>query len=139
MTVADNVERADAARVEERVEQALAQAGLTERRAVLAGELSLVEQRRLEIARALARSPQLLLMDEPTSGLSPQETDDMIALLAGTVLPGRAAIVAEHKLDVLAALCPAAVLLDQGRELMLGPPADLLAGAGPGKAKREIA
>jgi ABC-type branched-subunit amino acid transport system ATPase component len=139
MTVADNVARVDEAGGAERVEPALEQTGLAARRTVLAGELSLMDQRRLEIARALARSPQLLLMDEPTSGLSPQETDDMIALLAGTVLPGRAAIVAEHKLDVLAALCPAAVLLDQGRELMLGPPADLLAGAGPGKAKREIA
>jgi ABC-type branched-subunit amino acid transport system ATPase component len=139
MTVADNVERADAARVEERVEQALAQAGLTERRAVLAGELSLVEQRRLEIARALARAPRLLLMDEPTSGLNPGETEDMIALLACTVLPGRAAIVAEHKAHVIAALCSSAVLLDQGRKVKEGPCADLLANLATPEVKPEIA
>jgi ABC-type branched-subunit amino acid transport system ATPase component len=133
MTVADNVERVDAARVGERVEQALAQTGLTERRAVLAGELSLVEQRRLEIARALARAPRLLLMDEPTSGLNPAETEDMIALLAGTVLPGQAAIVAEHKAHVIAALCASAALLDQGRKVKEGPCADLLGNLGSRK------
>jgi branched-chain amino acid transport system ATP-binding protein len=139
MTVSDNVARADEAGGAEKTAQALEQTGLTARRGVLAGELSLVEQRRLEIARALARAPQLILMDEPTSGLSPPETDDMIALLASSVLPGRAAIIAEHKPHVLAALCPSALLLDQGRKVKLGPPADLLAGAGTAKVKRVVA
>jgi branched-chain amino acid transport system ATP-binding protein len=139
MTVADNVARIDEPGGEDSVELALEQTGLASRRTMLAGELSLVEQRRLEIARALARSPQLLLMDEPTSGLSPQETDDMIALLAGAVLPGRATIIAEHKALVLTALCPEAMLLSHGRKLKLGPPADLLAWADAGKAKREVA
>jgi ABC-type branched-subunit amino acid transport system ATPase component len=130
MTVADNVQRVDAAGAAEDVETALAQTGLTERRAVLAGELSLVEQRRLEIARALARAPRLLLMDEPTCGLSPGETEDMIALLAGALLPGRTAIVAEHKVHVLAALCSSVVLLDHGRKVKQGPTADLLVNLG---------
>jgi ABC-type branched-subunit amino acid transport system ATPase component len=143
MTVADNVARVDQpggeGSVEPALDQTLEQTGLAARRTVLAAELSLAERRRLEIARALARAPKLLLMDEPTSGLSPQETEDMIALLTSVVLPGRAAIIAEHKVHVLAALCPAAVLLDQGRKIKQGPPADLLAGAGAGKAKREVA
>ena len=134
MTVADNVERVDAAGAVERVEEALTQTGLTGRRAVLAGELSLVEQRRLEIARALARAPRLLLMDEPTSGLNPGETEDMIALLAGAVLPGRAAIVAEHKAHVLVALCASTVVLDHGRKVKQGPSADLLANLGTAQA-----
>jgi branched-chain amino acid transport system ATP-binding protein len=139
MTVAANVARVDQAAATDSVELALEQTGLAARRNVLAGELSLVEQRRLEIARALARTPRLLLMDEPTSGLSPQETEDMIAILASKVLPGRAAVVAEHKAHVLAALCPAAVLLDQGRKVKQGPPADLFAGSGAAKTKREVA
>jgi ABC-type branched-subunit amino acid transport system ATPase component len=129
MTVADNVARVDRAGSVDEVERALERVGLAGRRHVLAGELSLFEQRRLEVARALARAPRLVLMDEPTSGLSPQETEAMVALLAEAVLPGRAAILAEHKAWVLAALCPEALLLDQGRKTGEGPPADLAAQA----------
>jgi branched-chain amino acid transport system ATP-binding protein len=127
MTVADNVARVDAAGTGDAAESALERVGLAARRRVLAGELSLTEQRLLEVARVLARAPRLILMDEPTSGLSPQETEHMTALLADAVLPGRAVILAEHKLPVLAALCPSAVLLDQGRKVKEGPPAALLA------------
>ena len=124
MTVADNISRVDQ-RSDETIDAVLGHTGLTERRETLAGELSLAEQRRLEVARALARSPRLLLLDEPTSGLSPEDTDAMIALLAKHVLPGRAVILIEHKLPVLSALCARATLLDQGRVAGTGPPAGL--------------
>ena len=127
MSVAENVARADAAVDPERLDEVLDQTGLFARRSTLAGDLSLAEQRRLEIARALARSPRLMLLDEPASGLSPQDTDGMIALLAEHVLPGRTAILIEHKLPVLVALCPRAVLLDQGRVANIAPPAELFA------------
>jgi branched-chain amino acid transport system ATP-binding protein len=129
MTVADNIARADRAGRADAVEQALECVGLAGRHHLLAGELSLVDQRRLEVARLLARAPRLVLMDEPTSGLSLPETEAMIALLADAVLPGRTAILAEHKPWVLAALCPVALLLDQGRKAKEGPPAELIVGA----------
>ncbi len=131
MTVADNVARVDEAGSAGPAESALERVGLAARRRVLASELSLTEQRLLEVARVLARAPRLILMDEPTSGLSPQETEGMMALLADAVLPGRAVILAEHKLRVLAALCPSAVLLDQGRKVKEGPPAELFGMAVP--------
>jgi len=129
MTVADNVARVDKAGPARLVEQTLERVGLAAQRHVLVSELSLAEQRRLEVARVLARAPRLVLMDEPTSGLSPQETQDMIGLLADAVLPGRAVILAEHKPQVVAALCPLAVLLNQGHKVKEGSPADLFAGA----------
>jgi ABC-type branched-subunit amino acid transport system ATPase component len=128
MTVRENVMPATAPADPHRVERLLEQAKLGRKRDVLASELSLAEQRRLEIARALARVPRLLLMDEPTAGLSPQETDEMVELIGASVLPASALILIEHKPDVVAALCPTAVLLDQGRVAAQGPPADLFAG-----------
>jgi branched-chain amino acid transport system ATP-binding protein len=124
MTVADNVARVDGPD-RAPIDAILEYTGLADRKEALAEELSIAGQRRLEVARLLARSPRLVLLDEPTSGLSPEDTDAMTALLAQHVLPGRAAIVIEHKLPVLKRLCPQAVLLDQGRVAGIGPPADL--------------
>jgi ABC-type branched-subunit amino acid transport system ATPase component len=131
MTVRDNVRPAAAqgspAEEGRIVERALEEAGLAARRDVLAGELSLGEQRRLEIARALARSPHLVLMDEPTAGLNPEETDALVELVADAVRPAAGLILIEHKPDVIAALCPMAMLLDRGRATAAAPPAELFA------------
>jgi ABC-type branched-subunit amino acid transport system ATPase component len=131
MTVRDNVRPtvpqgtpAEEGRI---VERALEKAGLAARCDALAGELSLGEQRRLEIARALARSPHLVLMDEPTAGLNPEETEALVKLIADTVLPAAGLILIEHKPDVIAALCPMAILLDRGHATAAAPPAELFA------------
>ena len=110
------------------VERALEVAGLAAKSNVLAGELALGEQRRLEIARAVARSPRLVLMDEPTAGLNPEETDALVELIAEAVVPVAGLILIEHKPDVVAALCPMAILLDRGRKVAEAPPAELFAG-----------
>jgi branched-chain amino acid transport system ATP-binding protein len=133
MTVRDNVRPAapqgSAGEETQIVERALEAAGLAAKRDVLAGELSLGEQRRLEIARALARSPHLVLMDEPTAGLNPEETDALVKLIADAVRPAAGLILIEHKPDVVAALCPMAILLDRGRATTEAPPAELFASA----------
>jgi ABC-type branched-subunit amino acid transport system ATPase component len=128
MTVLENVMPAAAPADPRRVERLLEQVKLGEKRDVLASELSLAEQRRLEMARALARAPRLMLMDEPTAGLSPQETDEMVALIGDAVRSTSALILIEHKPAVVAALCSTAVLLDRGYVAAQGPPADLFAG-----------
>jgi len=127
MTVLENVMPVTAPADSHRVAQLLEQTQLGGKRHVTASELSLAEQRRLEIARALARAPRLILMDEPTAGLSPQETDEMVALIGEAVRPASALILIEHKPDVVSALCPTAVLLDRGGIAAHGPPADLFA------------
>ena len=76
----------------------------------------------------MARSPRLVLMDEPTAGLDPEETDALVELIAEAVVPVAGLILIEHKPDVVAALCPMAILLDRGRKVAEAPPAELFAG-----------
>jgi ABC-type branched-subunit amino acid transport system ATPase component len=127
MSVRDNVAPVTSGVEPGVMTRVLEQVDLTEKGDVLAAELSLGEQRRLEIARALARSPSLILMDEPTAGLNPGETEAMAALIRDAVLPACAVILTEHKPDVIAALCPMAALLDQGRKAVEAPPSELFA------------
>jgi branched-chain amino acid transport system ATP-binding protein len=109
------------------VDRLLREAGLAERRGALAGELPLADQRRLELARALAREPKLLLLDEPAGGMTPAETAELVDLLRRIALPGRACIVIEHKIDLIAALCDRVAVLDFGRKIAEGRPAAVLA------------
>lgn len=125
MTVFDNVAPSTARTSPDLVQSALERVGLAPKRHVLAGGLSLGEQRRLELARVLACSPRLILMDEPTAGLNPEETDDMAALIGGELPPAQALILIEHKPDMVAALCSSATLLDQGRSTLHAPPSEM--------------
>ena len=84
----------------EEVDRLLDAVGLADRRDVLAGSLPLPDQRRLELARALVRSPALLLLDEPAGGMTPAETAEIAALIRDFALAGRTCIVIEHKLDL---------------------------------------
>jgi ABC-type branched-subunit amino acid transport system ATPase component len=125
MTVFDNVAPSTARTSPDLVQSALERVGLAPKRHVLAGGLSLGEQRRLELARVLACSPRLILMDEPTAGLNPEETDDMATLIGAELPPAQALILIEHKPNVVAALCSSATLLDQGRSTLHAPPGEM--------------
>ena len=96
--------------------------GLADRRDALAGSLPLPDQRRLELARALARSPALLLLDEPAGGMTPAETAEMAALIRDFAVPGRACIVIEHKLDLISEVCQRLCVLNFGRKIADGEP-----------------
>ena len=110
----------------EEVDGLLELAGLADRRDALAGGLPLPDQRRLELARALARRPRLLLLDEPAGGMTPAETEQMIRLIRDIAIPGRACIVIEHKMEMIRNLCDRVCVLDFGRKIAEGSPEAVL-------------
>ena len=94
---------------------ALDSVGLGDARDVMAGDLGAFAQRRLEIARAMAQRPRLLLVDEPTAGLSRAEADRIVELLGGGVDPATTILLIEHNVAAIEALCPRSILLVEGR------------------------
>jgi len=85
--------------------------------------LSYANRRRVEIARALALRPRLLLLDEPTAGMNPSETAEMQALIAELKAEGLTILLIEHKLDMVMALSDRIYALDDGRRIAAGLPA----------------
>ena len=83
------------------------------------------EQRRLEIARALAQAPKLLLLDEPAAGLNPRETEDLMGLMVRLRDLGITLLVIEHDMTLVMGLCQRIVVLDQGRVIAEGSPQDI--------------
>jgi ABC-type branched-subunit amino acid transport system ATPase component len=96
-------------------------AGLGSRRRELGEALGPGEMRRLELARALAGAPRLLLLDEPCGGLGPADTDTMTALVRRASTPERIVILVEHKLGVVSRLCERVVALSAGTVIFDGP------------------
>jgi ABC-type branched-subunit amino acid transport system ATPase component/ABC-type branched-subunit amino acid transport system permease subunit len=80
--------------------------------------LSFANQRRLEVARALATNPIVLLLDEPTAGMNPQETDEMASELLQ--LPVKALVIVEHKLDFAERVADRVILLNAGKKILEG-------------------
>lgn len=104
---------------------ALELVGLDVRRDTLAGDLSFYERRRLEIARAIAQRPCLVLADEPTAGLSLAESDDVIELMSRAFDATTTILLIEHRVDAVEALCPRALLLAEGRLVAEAPTCDM--------------
>jgi branched-chain amino acid transport system ATP-binding protein len=105
-----------------RIEELLAALGLAAWRDAPVAALPLPQQRRVELARALAREPKLLLLDEPAGGMTPAETQEMRDLIARLVPAETALVVVEHKLDLVANLCPRIAVIDFGRKIAEGAP-----------------
>jgi branched-chain amino acid transport system ATP-binding protein len=119
--------RADAlteARV--RAEEVLATVGLAPKAGLLATHLSHGEQRHLELAIALAANPVLLLLDEPTAGMSPEETDETMVLIS-ELRAGRTIILVEHKMKLVMKISDRVTVLHQGQVLADGTPEEIRA------------
>ena len=111
-----------------RADAALESVGLFARRDALAGALAHGEQRALEIAIALASDPALLLLDEPTAGMGPEETKLMIALLE-RLAADRTILLVEHKMKMILGLCDRILVLHHGKLIADGTPAAIQADA----------
>ena len=96
--------------------------GLQERAHVPAGSLPYGMQRRLEIARALATHPKLLLLDEPAAGLNPQETQELTQLIRQISDLGITVMLIEHHMDLVMAVSDYVVVLDHGEKIAEGAP-----------------
>jgi ABC-type branched-subunit amino acid transport system ATPase component len=92
-----------------------------------AGALSYGDQRRVEIARALALDPTLLLLDEPAAGLNAAETASLGALLQSLRADGLTLLVIEHDMDLIMRTCDSVVVLSFGRKIAEGAPAAIQA------------
>jgi branched-chain amino acid transport system ATP-binding protein len=126
-TLLETVLRLPRARAEERDSRERAMAVLErldmERLAsVPAGTLSYGDQRRVEIARALAREPRLLLLDEPAAGMNATETEAMGDLLIELGTAGLTLLVVEHDMGLIMRISDQVVVLSFGRKIAEGPP-----------------
>jgi ABC-type branched-subunit amino acid transport system ATPase component/ABC-type branched-subunit amino acid transport system permease subunit len=106
---------------------ALESVGLADQAHAPAGALSLGDQRRLEIARAIVSDPQLILLDEPVSGLSEAEVEDLRQLLLRiNVERDMAMLVVEHNIPFVAKLCRSLSVMGSGRIVAEGKPAEVI-------------
>ncbi len=112
----------------QRVDELLSQFDLRARADEVAGYLSHGEQRRLEIAVSLASRPRMLLLDEPTQGMSHTDTRETEALIRGLSRDqGLSILLVEHDVDLVMQLSDHVVVLHQGEKLAEGAPADVRA------------
>jgi branched-chain amino acid transport system ATP-binding protein len=104
----------------------LAFTGLAHRAGALANELIPAEKRRLEVARALATSPKLLLLDEVLTGLTPSEAEKGVDLVRNIRNTGVTILMVEHVMEIVMPLVDRAIVLDLGRVIAQGKPADVV-------------
>jgi branched-chain amino acid transport system ATP-binding protein len=109
-----------------RADELLAIMGLSAWADVRAAELPYGQQRRLEIARALAGQPKLLLLDEPAAGLNPQESDDLMRLILDIRKRfGLTILLIEHDMRVVMGICERIAVLDYGVKIAEGSAAEI--------------
>ena len=99
--------------------------GLSDKRELPAGKLNVSEKKRLELARALAARPLLLLADEVLAGLNPQEVADMLVTFRGIRESGVTIVMIEHLMHAVMNVCDRVVVLDYGRKIAEGSPAEV--------------
>jgi branched-chain amino acid transport system ATP-binding protein len=132
MTVLDNVmtgaflrdRHATVAR--EKALEAIEFVGLSAKEKTAAKDLTTIDQRRLEMARALATQPRLLLLDEVMAGLNPSEIDQAVALVGKLSQRGLTIVIVEHVMRAIMAVARHIVVLDHGQKIAEGTPKQIV-------------
>ena len=114
------------AAAEARAREAIDYVGLSAREATPARDLTTIDQRRLEMARALATQPRILLLDEVMAGLNPSEINLAVALVRKLAARGLTIIIVEHVMRAIMAVAGRIVVLDHGQKIAEGPPAQVM-------------
>jgi branched-chain amino acid transport system ATP-binding protein len=111
----------------ERAREVIAFVGLSAKEHSAARDLTTIDQRRLEMARALATEPRLLLLDEVMAGLNPSEIDQAVALIGKLSKLGLTIVIVEHVMRAIMAVAQHIVVLDHGQKIADGNPDQIVA------------
>ena len=111
----------------EKARQAIDFVGLSAKEQTRAKDLTTIDQRRLEMARALATQPRLLLLDEVMAGLNPAEIDQAVALVGKLSQRGLTIVIVEHVMRAIMAVARHIVVLDHGQKIAEGSPGEVVA------------
>jgi branched-chain amino acid transport system ATP-binding protein len=111
----------------EKAEEAIQFVGLSAKAETAARDLTTIDQRRLEMARALATAPRLLLLDEVMAGLNPAEIDQAVALVGKLKARGLTIVIVEHVMRAIMAVARHIIVLDHGQKIAEGSPKDVVA------------
>ncbi|MBT9258896.1 MAG: ABC transporter ATP-binding protein [Clostridiales bacterium] len=106
-------------------EEALKKVGLERKADSLAGSLNMAEKKRLEVARALAAEPRLLLLDEVLAGLNPTEVQEMVEVIRSLRREDLAILIIEHVMTAIMSLSDRIIVLDQGKVIAEGSPQEV--------------
>jgi branched-chain amino acid transport system ATP-binding protein len=132
MTVLNNVMTGaflrdkNTAAAREKAREAIEFVGLSAREQTAAKDLTTIDQRRLEMARALATEPRLLLLDEVMAGLNPAEIDQAVALVGKLSQRGLTIVIVEHVMRAIMAVARHIVVLDHGQKIAEGTPKEIV-------------
>jgi branched-chain amino acid transport system ATP-binding protein len=110
----------------EKAREAIDFVGLSARQQTRAKDLTTIDQRRLEMARALATQPRLLLLDEVMAGLNPAEIDQAVALVGKLSQRGLTIVIVEHVMRAIMAVARHIVVLDHGQKIAEGSPKEIV-------------
>ncbi|MEP9355584.1 ABC transporter ATP-binding protein [Xanthobacter sp. KR7-65] len=117
--------RSDEARTRAEAHKALQLVGLGERAGWTASSLSYGQQRRLEIARALATLPKVLLLDEPAAGMNPQEVNDLVQQILAIRNSGVTVVLIEHNMPLVMRIADEITVLSFGKKIAEGRPFEI--------------